>query len=259
MRASKFVESYFQAWNDSDPEAVASHLAKDGVYCDIPEDSERGRDELVENLTDFFRDNHHRYELVGEILKSGNTIAFQYRMVPETTNGESPKCIHGAEFMTLVDGVALSINDYYEVPGMKRPAPLAGLTRGRLSAPKYAKSGLGSEQMLEYKRSLERVMRSRRVYLNPDLTLPKLAEMIGCSVNHLSQVINSGFGMSFFDYVNQYRIEHAKALLSHHEHKDESVLDIAFMVGFNSNSAFYSAFRKAVGQSPAQFRRARLK
>ena len=59
--------------------------------------------------------------------------------------------------------------------------------------------------------------------------------------------------------VNQYRIEHAKALLSHHEHKNESVLDIAFMVGFNSNSAFYSAFRKAVGQSPAQFRRSRLK
>ena len=102
-------------------------------------------------------------------------------------------------------------------------------------------------------------MRSQRLYLRPDLTLPELAKAVGCSVNHLSQVINSGFGRSFFDYVNRYRIDRAKELLSELDGHADSVLNIAFSVGFNSNSAFYTAFKKAVGEAPAQYRRRLLR
>jgi len=49
------------------------------------------------------------------------------------------------------------------------------------------------------------------------------------------------FGMSFFDYLNQYRIEHAKVLLSELGGQNGAVLNVAFTVGFNSNSAFYAA------------------
>jgi AraC-like DNA-binding protein len=102
-------------------------------------------------------------------------------------------------------------------------------------------------------------MSSQQVFLRSDLTLPKLAQTVGCSVNHLSQVINSGFNMSFFDYLNRYRIEHARELLSGCDSQHGAILNIAFMVGFNSNSAFYAAFKKCVGQTPAQYRRARSK
>ena len=65
-------------------------------------------------------------------------------------------------------------------------------------------------------------------------------------------------GMSFFDYLNRYRIRHAMDLLTkHHDHGDV-ILNIAFAVGFNSNSAFYAAFKKCVGQTPAQYRRSQL-
>ena len=97
-------------------------------------------------------------------------------------------------------------------------------------------------------------MVSERLYLRPDLTLPRLAQAIDCSVNHLSQVINAGFGVSFFDFVNHYRVEHAKRLLKEAEGRG-AILNIAYSSGFNSNSAFYSAFRKFVGNTPAQYRR----
>jgi len=112
---------------------------------------------------------------------------------------------------------------------------------------------------MEYKLKLEQLMQSRQAFLSSDLTLPSLAEAVGCSVNHLSQVINSGFGMSFFDYLNEHRIEHARELLASSDMQSGSILNIAFTVGFNSNSAFYAAFKKCVGQTPAQYRRAQVK
>lgn len=258
MRTAEFVQSYFDAWNHKDPEAVAGHLAADGTYLDVPDNERSSRDELVVELHEFFAGHRHRYDLVGDILEGRHTIAFQYRMRPPGASRASASegCIHGAEFMTLRGDSALTITDYYEVPAAAQVVPqILSLASQRAHGPKYAKSGLTDAQLAHYKMKLERLMRSERLYLRPDLTLPELAKAVGCSVNHLSQVINSGFGRSFFDYVNCYRVDRAKELLSELDGHGDSVLNIAFSVGFNSNSAFYTAFKKAVGEAPAQYRR----
>lgn len=249
MQATKFVESYFEAWNHGDPVAVADHLAADGLYCDIPLNVQRNHDELVVYLRQFFSRYKHRYELIGEILEGKDTIAFQYRINPlaKAGNIDGTGIYHGAEFISLNGDTAASITDFYDIPDI---AGSAGV-RSR----KYAKSGLSEQHLLEYKNRLADIMRSQQLFLQPDLTLPRLAEAVGCSVNHLSQVINSGFGVSFFDYVNGYRIDHAKKLLANLDEQSGAILNIAFTVGFNSNSAFYAAFKKCVGQTPALYRR----
>ena len=261
MRATKFVESYFDAWNHRDPIAVADHLATDGLYCDIPEHVQQTHDELIIYLNDFFSNYRHRYELIGDILKSRDTIAFQYRACPlgMAKKDGPPGSFCGAEFMTLHGNEAITITDYYDIPGVVQPSRLARLRSRETNGAKYAKSGLSSEQLGAYKDQLEQLMQSQQAYLRSDLTLPILAKEIDCSVNHLSQVINSGFGMSFFDYLNQYRIEHAKDLLSELNGQNGAVLNVAFTVGFNSNSAFYAAFKKCAGQTPAQYRRSQSK
>lgn len=260
MHATDFVESYFDAWNHRDPKGVADHLAADGIYCDIPENVQRSHDELISSLSEFFLQYRHRYELLGEILTSKDTIAFQYRMCPfeSRENGASQTAFYGAEFMILHGDEAMTITDYYDIPGLPQPSNLLRLTTRPAERCKYAKSGLNSEKLCEYKRQLEHIMLSQQAYLRPDLTLPKLAQAVNCSVNHLSQVINSGFSMSFFDYLNQYRIGHARKLLARLDGRNNAILNIAFTVGFNSNSAFYAAFKKCVGQTPAQYRRTLL-
>jgi AraC-like DNA-binding protein len=260
MRATEFVESYFDAWNHRDPKGVADHLTDDGIYCDIPEHSQHSHDELIAFLSGFFANNRQRYELIGEILTSKDTIAFQYRICPSeiVEEYESPTSYCGAEFMTLHGDAAMTITDYYDIPGRARPSKLARLTSRGTQPHKYAKSGLNTEQLVEYKYRLEKIMQSQKAFLKSDLTLPTLAVAVDCSVNHLSQVINSGFGVSFFDYLNQYRIEHAKELLTTLDGQSNAILNIAFTVGFNSNSAFYAAFKKYVGQTPAQYRRSQM-
>ena len=253
MRAADFVESYFDAWNHRDPVAVADHLAADGVYCDIPENLQSTHDELILNLRDFFATHPHRYELVGDILTGPGTIAFRYRMHPGMSEPVGTS-VDGAEFITLHGDAAATIMDYYGVSGTNRPEELARATRRRTTANKYAKSGLGAEQLADYRQRLRQAMVRERLYLRPDLTLPRLAQRVDCSVNHLSQVINAGFGMSFFDFINRYRVEHAKRLQKQAQGRG-AILHIAYSTGFNSNSAIYSAFRNFVGKTPAQFRR----
>jgi len=261
MHATEFVESYLDAWNDRDPKGVADHLTADGIYFDIPENAQRSHDELIATLRDFFSKYRHRYELIGDILTNNNNVAFQYKMVPsdKRKQGKYPSTYRGAEFITLHHDEALTIIDYYDVPGKGQRSGVNQMTSREFQQLKYAKSGLNSERLLEHKDRLEQIMQSQQAYLKPDLTLPKLAKAVNCSVNHLSQVINSGFGMSFFDYLNQYRIEHARELLTKLNGQNGAVLNVAFMVGFNSNSAFYAAFKKCVGETPAQYRRSQLK
>jgi len=243
MRKTEFVESYFDAWNHRDSKGIADHLSSEGVYRDVPENTQTSPEEWIASLDSFFTEYRHRYELIGEIQKSENTVAFQYRMFLYKNNkkSEKPFTYHGAEFMTLNGDEAMTITDYYDIPIKSQPN-------------KYAKSGLTRHQLLTHKQDLDSIMQSRQEYLRSGLTLPKLAEAVGCSVNILSQVINSGFGTSFFDYLNRYRIEHARKLLEGIDSQNDAILTIAFTVGFNSNSAFYSAFKKHVGVTPAQYR-----
>ena len=261
MRASEFVASYLDAWTHGDAEAIAEHFTDDGVYFDVPQNVRVSHGEIVENLGNFFAENRHRYELIGDILQGKDTVAFQYRMSPiERANRSSFKsAIRGAEFVTLHGDAAVQITDYYDVPGIENSDNVTRMASSNAQKRKYQKSGLTNQQLFKYKNRLERIMASRQLFLRSDLTLPKLAEELGCSVNHLSQVINSGFGVSFFDYLAQFRIEHAKALLSTLDGQNGAVLDVAFSVGFNSNSAFYAAFKKCVGQTPAQYRKAQAK
>ena len=262
MSATEFVESYFDAWNHCDPKGVAEHLTTDGIYCDVPENARRSKAELITNLTEFFSTYRQRYELIGEIMAGENSLAFQYQFYPidDRSNGAAPQApLRGAEFMTLHGDAAVTITDYYDVPGVARPSRLALITEHRPRQHKYAKSGLDTGQLQAYKERLLKIMRVDRAYLQSDLTLPRLAGAVDCSVNHLSQVINSGFGMSFFDFLNQHRIAHAKELLTQLDDKSGAILNVAFTVGFNSNSAFYAAFKKCVGQTPAQYRRTHIR
>ena len=242
MRAAEFVQSYIDAWNHRDADCVADHFDNDGIYYDVPIQERHPKQELVTFLSEFFAYDQNHYELDGEIATGTHSIAFQYRVIAE--EGSSDPCWFGAEFVTLKGNHAVQITDYYK-------EPLASAEPGR----KYAKSGLTQELLEKYKRELHTLMEQDKAYINPDLTLPRLSQLVRCPINHLSQVINAGFEMSFFDYLNCYRIEEAKRLLARYDHPARSILSVAFDVGFNSNSAFYSAFKRLCGQTPAQYRR----
>lgn len=104
-------------------------------------------------------------------------------------------------------------------------------------------------------KKLLHLMETEKPYLDPNLHIDQLAEKICIPGYQLSQLLNKKLSRNFFDFVNEYRINAAKSLLSGPEKKSKSILQIAYEVGFNSRSSFNSAFKKFTGASPSQFKK----
>ena len=92
---------------------------------------------------------------------------------------------------------------------------------------------------------------SSRLYLEPDLSVQRLARRLHVPVRDLSVAVNQTQGMNVSQYVNQFRMEHAADLL---RGTDESVVKAMAQSGFLTRSNFYREFQRVYGVTPAAYR-----
>lgn len=102
---------------------------------------------------------------------------------------------------------------------------------------------------------LENYMQTVKPYFNHFLTLESLANQVEIQPRTLSNIINQHFKKNFFEFINYYRIEESKRLLTSAEYNGLTILEIMDMAGFNSKATFNTCFKKLVGQTPSQFRK----
>jgi len=121
-----------------------------------------------------------------------------------------------------------------------------------LSPPKYEKTGLSEDEKLRILKELDRLFEEVNVYKSNTISLIKLAKQLTTTTHALSQVINENKKKTFFELLGYYRIKEAKKLLKYSS--EMKVADIAFDVGYNSLSAFNSAFKKETQLTPSQYR-----
>ena len=117
---------------------------------------------------------------------------------------------------------------------------------------------LSTEQRAGIAAALEQALAEDRFYLHPEASLPALAEELGVSTHHLSQVIGLNFDTNFFGLINRYRALEAAELLRDPDRRETTVLEIALRAGFNSKAAFNRAFRRHFDMTPSDYRRAQL-
>ncbi|MBP1641250.1 MAG: quinolinate synthetase [Bacteroidetes bacterium] len=101
--------------------------------------------------------------------------------------------------------------------------------------------------------TLETVLVNKKQFLDPDLNIQTLAEQCNTRLHTLSAFINHHYNKNFFDYINYYRIEEAKKLLSDPDQQKYSIDTIAEKSGFTSRSAFYKAFKKNTEFTPSEY------
>lgn len=143
-----------------------------------------------------------------------------------------------------------------------RPKPIIPLvsenpssTLSEVQSRKYTRSGLDDEQAeLVYKQLVD-CMKKDKPYLDPEINIYQLAQLINVKKHHLSQVINEKAGINFFDFINEFRVEEIKRNMIDGDKKNLTLLGIALESGFNSKATFNTAFKKFTGQTPSDFQK----
>lgn len=99
---------------------------------------------------------------------------------------------------------------------------------------------------------LSELMIDEGLFRDSDISLASVAERLTITSHQLSQILNERMNTGFWDFVNRYRIEEAKKLLS--DNRDANIISVCFLVGFNSKSSFNGAFKKMTGMTPREFK-----
>jgi AraC-like DNA-binding protein len=137
-----------------------------------------------------------------------------------------------------------------------KPRVFAGMPfAAALTGVKYKNSTLSPERSVGLYQQILTLFEQEKLYASSELSLDFLANKLGENRHHVSQAINEQSGKSFWEMVNERRIETAKELLTKTTKQELNVVEIAYQVGFNSKNAFNIAFKKYVGMTPSDFRK----
>jgi AraC family transcriptional regulator len=145
----------------------------------------------------------------------------------------------------LVDSLASGDRLYFETLGSLLVHELVRLSRGIPSVQPRVRGGLTPWQQRIITAYMEQ-------HVNERIPLATLAHLVRLSPCHFSRVFKQSLGMPPHRYQTDRRMEHAKLLLAE---RAVSVTEIGLTIGFSSPNAFATAFRKATGLAPTDYRR----
>ncbi|UCG27205.1 MAG: helix-turn-helix transcriptional regulator, partial [Bacteroidales bacterium] len=106
---------------------------------------------------------------------------------------------------------------------------------------KASKTDEELEKLKELADLIDNAMKTEKHYLDPDITLSSLAQILELKPTYVSQSLNLIINRNFFDYINQQRIEYACHMLKTYTSKEKNITEIMYESGFNSKSSFNTA------------------
>lgn len=98
-------------------------------------------------------------------------------------------------------------------------------------------------------------LEEHKLYLNPNLSLDKLAQKYNVSSGYLSQIINKHSDNALADLVNKCRIKEAQNMLLDKTFDNYTIESIALESGFSTKTNFYKVFKKFTGATPNQYKK----
>ncbi len=128
------------------------------------------------------------------------------------------------------------------------------LERKHFSTTNYRQTRQSNQQSQLTMRQIEQAMDDHQLYLQPKLTVAKMAEALGLAPRQVSRAINEHQGLGFAAFVKQYRLSHAKRLLVDPDYQKAKIATIAIDSGFGNVASFNSAFASQERITPSEYR-----
>ncbi len=120
-------------------------------------------------------------------------------------------------------------------------------------------SNASSEEIALLKNRLLELIKTEKPYLDEDLNLKTLAELVPTTDRKLSALLNHYLGTNFYDFINCYRVKEVQGRMGSDSGEKYTILALAFEAGFSSKSTFNRIFKKETGIAPSAYRRKLLR
>ena len=203
-----------------------------------------------------------RYFVVAFLsLSSIGFIIFSLFSAGIIRNIDIPFGIEYVIFIMLLFYLCYNGIKQYTLEGMKESERIIVESSSRVDAPaveKYQSSTLTRENIDSYFKQIQRLFAEEEIFLEPQLKIDDIATELELTVHNVSQTINSKSNKTFFDFVNHYRVEYFKKLLSNPDNRKYTILALGIQSGFNSKASMNRVFRNFVSQSPKEFQKNQL-
>lgn len=120
---------------------------------------------------------------------------------------------------------------------------------------KPAVDTFSESEIQELKLKLNELLDEQKLYRDESINLTELADKMGISNKRLSELLNQYLNISFYNLINDYRIQEVKERISSEEADKYTLLSIAFDSGFQSKASFNRIFKQRTGVSPSEYRK----
>lgn len=248
----KLVRRYLTYWKQADIDGLVSMYDSAMQYHDLPSGEVIDYSDIKNYLRETFAlKPNQQLDLKDSIFVEGHA-AFIYwlqRFSSFDTNKEVK--VNGVELIVFHGDKIVSVHEFYDY----RDTPFDDLSESMegLHSEQMIKLGLEEKQLQQIAAEISTFFDDESSYLDPELNLRRVSEILGYTRNQISYVINHVLGHTFYDLINTRRIEYVIRQMKNGTNL--SVMELAINSGFNSISRFYSAFKKHTGMTPAQYQR----
>lgn len=210
---------------------------------------------------------HKPYTRWLEYYVAGGMVLFAiYRSRPYVTDRWLNWMLIGLAVFYAVAAVDPLVNQLYTPSGWPRfylttlilpifvyALALVGLLHDRVQ--KTARSIAMPSVTADQRERVIRAIRQNELYKDPDLTLVSLARFLNETPNVVSRIINAGFGQSFNDFINTYRVEEVKRRIALGDTNRMTMLGLALDAGFSSKTTFNRVFKEQTGFTPKEYQK----
>ncbi|GAA0816040.1 hypothetical protein GCM10009111_15230 [Colwellia asteriadis] len=114
--------------------------------------------------------------------------------------------------------------------------------------------GFSAEVSTQLVQQLASLMSAEQLYLDGDISLAQLAGRLNISSHQLSELLNNVINQSFYEYLNEWRLNYALELLNNDKFK-LTMADLAYQAGFNNRTSFYRVFKQKTGLTPTAYKK----
>ncbi len=118
---------------------------------------------------------------------------------------------------------------------------------------KYKMNRISTEECDALHEALNKYMQDEKPYMNKELKIGDLADALHTSSHSLSYLFNQYLSVSYYDFVNEWRIAEFKKLVAEDTFSRYTLEVLADLCGFSSRASFFRSFKKSTGITPYEY------